>query len=60
LVTGGEELIHWEAGGEGDKRGGGEEDGRGMHFDRWVGRSSVFKWIEKLERLKVKLKERLE
>jgi len=26
LVTGGEELIHWEAGGEGDERGGGEED----------------------------------
>jgi len=32
LVTGGEELIHWEAGGEGDERGGGEEDSGGMHF----------------------------
>jgi len=32
LVAGGEELIHWEAGGEGDERGGGEEDSGGMHF----------------------------
>ena len=51
LVAGGEELIHWEAGGEGDERGGGEEDGGGMHFDVWVGWTGVFKWIEKLERL---------
>jgi hypothetical protein len=50
LVTGGEELVHWEAGGEGDKRGGGEEDGGGMHFGGLVG-SDVFEWIEKLERL---------
>ena len=60
LIAGGEELIHWEAGGEGDERGGSEEDGGGMHFDRWNGWSGVFEWIEKLERLKVELKERLE
>ena len=51
LVADGEELIHWEAGGEGDKRGGGKEDGGGMHFDEWVGWSSVFKRIEKLKGL---------
>lgn len=50
LVAGGEELVHWEAGGEGDERGGGEEDGGGMHFDVWVG-WSVFEWIENLERM---------
>jgi hypothetical protein len=44
-------LIHWEAGGEGDERGGGEEDSGGMHFDEWVGWSSVFERIEKLKGL---------
>ena len=34
LVAGGEELVQWEAGGERDERGGGKEDGGGMHFGR--------------------------
>ena len=32
LVAGGEELVHWETGGEGDERGGGKEDGGWMQF----------------------------
>ena len=42
LVAGGEELIHWEAGGEGDERGGGEEDAGGMHFGGLVRGGVVF------------------